>query len=442
MRRYLAIVFTAVALLSSCEKPGTSFSDKYVESVDVDTQNALRACVDVSFKSECRWSVSYWEKKLGPSSAKTTPVMSSSTTRVCLLDLSPVTKYEYKVNIENSTATETCEFETESFPEDFPVYPVVRTQLDVWKDGYVFQCEDEAPGYLTLCDFSAKVHWYDSYGKGIVNFDYDPKTGLIALLLGKKDAESPLSRLCEEIRVVDLAGKTVFSSPATGIFDGAHHWISFTEDGNLMFMCVEKENGGWADGFKVVDLKGNEIFKWSEFSSDYMRATSVGDDGQGNFYVTLAATTQVCKVDGKSGDVVYRYGAGGDIAMPEDLFFHSGAHSIIVYGPDKFSFYANGDPAKMDARGVFVTVDPSSRTGQYDLIAVQPAPQYSPDLGSVMVVDDETLLFCGTYPNPIPAFGMSRNLQFLSTSGAMVRNMTRSGISARAQYITDDQIVF
>jgi len=433
--------------------PGKSI----IQSVSVDaTSNALRANVTVSFQENCTWSVTYWETKLGQASAKTTKTVESTSNVVTLLHLTPVTEYQYQINVTGSGSTAVASFETDCVPEDLPVYPIFRTQTDVWRDGYFFQCEDTAPGYLTLCDFGPKIHWYDTYGKGVINFDYNPQTGLIALLLGKKTIDGcPVEYLCEEIRVVDMGGNIVFSTPTTGALEGAHHAIAFTPQGNLVFPCASISTSKvWTDGLKSIDITGKELFSWQQSAGDYTKVTCASADANGDYYASLGSLNQVCKIDGKTGAVVYTYGAEGDVTMdgekprgnvaaPYDVFYAEyGIHSLIVYEPDSFSFYANGTPAQMMSRAVFVNVNPNTKIGTYTLVAQQPVPQYSPDLGSVMMVDDQTLLFCGTYPNPIPAYGSLHNLQFLSAEGAMVRNFTRSGISARAQYITDNQIAW
>jgi len=471
MKKVFFLALSAL-LLVFCTKPEekpdiTPDPVETIESINVSTaENALRATVDVKANKACTYTIRFWKTELGEENAETTKEYSSETgLKASVKYLDPETDYQLQVITNDGWTSDVIDFKTSTLPEDLPVYSVIKSKDGDWLDGYIFQCDNKEPGYLTLCDYSGKVVWYDTYGQGIRTLFYEPETGLIYLSTGFKFDSTISDRFVAELIIADLDGNIIWKEvqPVESYDNSAHHEFRPDNNGNLIVLHSVlkeyKDEDCWGDGFTVRDRSGKVLFTWNHFkwlnpdesdyldwdlsTYDYVHCNSVAQDSNGDYYITMNWITEVWKVDGKTGEVIYRFGGHGDIALtgqeiagkttqPADKYLDGGLHSVVVLAPDYLLMYNNGrKTTEKLSRGVFVKIDPSTKTGYYERIIDEPSPQFSPSRSNVQIINDNLLMFCNTN---------SKRLFFCDMTGNVIRTMSREGISYRAYWFPADKL--
>lgn len=454
------IILTAFLLmLSGCSVEEDRF-DSYAESVTVSTMdNALRAKVEIQFREQCSYSIRYWEKEKGEESAHVTNVHEApdGLSVLTLKFLYPETDYQMQVVVNGKAHSKVVDFTTGSLPLDIPQYPVEVNDGKTWIDGYLMQWEANNSGYVTFCDFDGRIVWYESYGKPIRTAWYDEERQQIALLMGFKEGEDneDFYRLAEDILISDLDGNRVFFRKANdGFVPYAHHEFKITEEGNLLILSnVIKEfdltslgadtptTSVWGDGFYVCDYDGNILKTWDCFvgidpltadyinpvktSLDYVHANSIDIDSDGNYYMTFNRISELWKIDGKTGDVIYRAGVNGDVVLEDGEYPRGGLHAAVALAPDRILCYDNGRD-KGYSRALIYSIDPVSKTARYELVIDLPFEYSSSNRSNALIINEDVMFFCST---------VSAKAVFTDMKGNILRVINRSGISYRAYWI-------
>lgn len=446
-------------MLSGCSIDDGRF-DAYAESVSVSTlDNALRAKVEVKFREKCSFYIRYWEKDRREKSEHVTNVHEAheGSSELSLKFLYPETDYQMEIIVNGKVSSKVVDFTTGSLPLDIPQYPVEFSDGKTWIDGYLMQWEANASGYVTFCDFDGRIVWYESFGKPVRTAWYDEERQQIALLLGFKEGEDneDFYRLAEDILISDLDGNKVFFRKASNSFvPYAHHEFKITEDGNLLILSnMIKEfdltslgadtssTPVWGDGFYVCDYEGNILKSWDCFvgidpltadyidpvatSLDYVHANSVDVDSEGNYYMTFNRISELWKIDGKTGDVIYRAGVNGDVELEEGEYPRGGLHAAVALGPDRILCYDNGRD-KGYSRALIYSIDPALKTARYELVIELPFEYSSSNRSNALLINEDIMFFCST---------VSAKAVFTDMKGDILRVINRSGISYRAYWI-------
>lgn len=468
MKKLLLLILAFAISLSSCKKPDSGKDDEpYLKSVELDAEsNALRVGVSVTTSKDCHYSIICWEQAQGKEKACTTKIYSSATgLHGAVKYLKPNTAYSLLVKVqEDGSESEVIDFTTTALPEDLPVYELIKSTEGDKLDGYIFQCENSLPGYVTLCDYDGNVVWYDTYGKGIRTIFYDPATGYLLMTIGLLPRDPSIDRLCEDLVIADLDGNIILSKPSDSKFvEYVHHEFCITEDQKLIILANDvkqyNDRDCWGESFYVSDMQGNIEFSWNQWKefnpdkdswysydpsvNDYIHANSVTRDSNGDYYISMNWITEVWKISGKTGEVLYRFGEHGNVALTgqpiagntvwnPEKHLEGGIHSVTVIEPDYLLFYNNGRQTNAKiSRGVFVRIDPVSKKGYFERIIDLPKPQFSANRSNVQILPGNRLLFCNT---------AAKRLCVTDMEGNILRTISREDISYRAYWFPTDQL--
>ncbi len=453
-------ILAAVLVLQGCSRKEDSFA-YWAEEVAVSTQdNALRAQITLNLRQDCSYRVRYWQRSDESGTAATTSLQEgrAGSNVTTLKFLYPQTDYSFEILVEGSAArSRQVEFRTGSLPEDIPIYTVERTSpADRALPGCIMQLDSSSPGYVTFCDYDGNIVWYQSFGEGVRTGWFDPQTQRLAVMTGFKDGEDSedFLRLVNDFRVADLDGNILFHRKANeGFIENAHHEFKFLPDGRMIAVAnsvrefdlrsrgaAAESTPVWGDGFVVFDADGQIMQSWDcfgelspaevdyidpvKYSHDYVHANSVDADSEGNFYMTFNRISELWKIDGTTGEVLYRLGAHGDIGLEGGDYPTGGLHAATVLEPDLVLCYDNGSNRGY-SRAVIYRIDPVAKTARYELMINLDEAYSSKNRSNSQKISDDLYLHNGT---------VSGKLVFTDASGNVLRVLNRTGISYRAYY--------
>lgn len=448
MKKYLPIILLLLA--AGCQKEDPLTYDDFIESVSIaPTGNALRFQVEVSTKRDCSPIVEVREK--GTENWRSMPGLTA-------LFLYPETEYEYRVRV-GELAGEPASFSTGELPTEVPAYT-----LDVDnggpRDGYLMFAKENAPGYITFTDMQARVVWYERFeDEGVRCMHYDRAQGKIAVLAGHKDEEASTEmhrpRYGQHLYVIDLEGHLLSSFPTTSMYsEYPHHEVKLMPDGNLItveaaidFFDLSSVGGDshadvWGDGYVILSPEGKRIKSWNVFAAldlphnmdwlnpvlyqyDLVHANSVTWDSNGDYYMTFHYISEIWKIDGKTGEVVYRLGRHGNLTLDGE-YASGGFHAVIPLAPDKFLVNNNGAAMGDPTNAQVYEVNPATMTARRTLNVPSPKGYSSTNGGNVEILPDgQTLLFNIT---------QSKATVLTDMEGHLLKAFGRKNTSYRAFY--------
>lgn len=456
MKRQLTIV-AAVMLLLSCGKSADPevFAD-FASSVAVSsTDNALRYKVGLDFIRPCSYRIVYWKNSDGEESARKTRFYEAQAGREqrILKFLYPDTDYSFKVETEDGVFSDPYTFTTESIPAEVPVYHVILDEGGP-SEGLLLQWQATAPGYLTFCDMEGRVVWYEVFDQAVRHVYFDEGRGEFAILTGFREGVNSrqFQRLCDRILLVDLDGNRLIDWTASeDNVPYPHHDIKIMPDGNLIFFNAVVRNfdlsaiGGeadtpvWGDGFTILSRNGEVQKTWDIFCAidpvkdthlntlelyfDLVHGNSVAWDERGDFYITLNRHSELWKIDGKSGNVLWRFGEHGNLSFTGD-WPQGGLHSAVPLAPDRVLCYNNGGGDNPRSRAQIYNVGGGSASLELD-VAVD-SEYSSKDRSNVeMLPDGKTLMFAST---------LARKCTFTDMQGKPLKVISRTGIAYRSHW--------
>ncbi len=445
------LILSAVILLASCKPANPSGFAGYADAVTISpTSNSLRFKVEVNFTRKCNWCIQYWEVSKGRESARHTAFRhtDAGTDSQVLKFLYPDTEYEFCISLLDKWS-EPMRFKTGSLPADCPVYRVEKDG-DTGLKGFLMQWEASPSGYVTFSDIDGKVVWYEAFGEEIRVAWCDPAMNRLAVLTGFKEGDDKaFQRLCAHTVVTDLDGnRLLYWTSGKGNIEYPHHEIKILPDGNLLYVnnVVKTFPIGdvYGDGFTVISPEGNTVRQWDCFAelgdlsaeylnaakrvNDLIHANSVAVDSEGNWYMTFNAISELWKIDGTSGKVLYRFGVNGNVTLQEGDFPTGGLHAATVLAPDRILCYSNGRDIQRSS-AIVINVDPLSKTARYDLTITLPAEYSSRDRSNAQLLAEEGRMLLSSTT--------SRKAVFTDLEGNILRVISREGISYRSYWFND-----
>ena len=457
MRKFI-ISLAALLLLFSCNKPAVPevFSD-FASSVHVtSTDNALRFAVELDIQKSASYRIWYWKEADGEASAQVTNVYEGAPGKEqhILKFLYPDTPYVFKVEVGEGVFSENYSFTTGTIPPEVPVYHVLLNEGGP-SEGFLMQWQASNPGYLTFCDMEGKVVWYQVFDQQVRHVYFAPDRGEIAILTGFREGvgSKQFQRLCDKIKLIDLDGNTLIDWVASeDNVPYPHHDIKIMPDGNLIFFNAALKEfdltsiGGedhvtvWGDGFTILDRTGKVVKSWDLFGAidpvrdndylntltyyyDLVHGNSVSWDSEGNFYITLNRLSELWKIDGKTGDVLWRYGAHGNLAFDGEWPV-GGLHSSVPLAPNRVLCYNNGGGTDPCSRAQIYRVEGNTAIREMDVMV---ASEYSSkDRSNVeLLPDGKTLMFAST---------LARKCVFTDLEGKPLKVISRTGIAYRSHW--------
>ena len=450
---FLLILAGILFCMPSCNDNEHAVSIRHITTRTA-PDNVLRIPVTVDFSAPCTFTVTYWEQGHRSRQLTTPPVTTGGATgEVTLKFLKGRTTYEFQVNVAGGTSSKVYSFTTQPVPIDVPAFTLAKDQLGGRLDGYVLQWEASDPGYVTFCDMQGNVVWYQQFPEAIRTASYDPRTHTLQLMTGFAD-EHNHDRLCAHIIRTDLDGNVLLNqTPSDRTVRYPHHDFRLLPDGNFIFVNNVVRTfdlstiGGtaaqqvWGDGFTVLSPEGNVLKRWDCFAAidpvaddaylhttrvadDLIHANSVNQDVNGDFYMTFNRLSELWKIDGRTGRVLYRVGPHGNVSMPA-ADMASGLHSATPLAPDRVLCFDNGRKSGA-SRAIIYEVNPTAMTARATLSIRLPSDLSSTDRSNAQLLQDHSLMFFGST--------QGRASVITDLDGNLLWVLRRSGISYRSYY--------
>ena len=213
-------------------------------------------------------------------------------------------------------------------------------------------------------------------------------------------------------------------------------------DGNLLFFNAVVKDNLWGDGFTITDRTGKVLKEWDIFCAldpekdtylntevfgyDLVHGNSVNWDADGNFYITLNRLNELWKIDGTSGNVLWRFGEHGNLAFGGDWPL-GGLHSAVPLEPDRVLVYNNGAGENPRSRAQIYKVAGESASMEMD-VSVDTEYSSSDRSNVELLPDGKTLMFAST---------LARKCVFTDLEGTPLKVISRSGIAYRSHYFED-----
>ncbi len=463
--KYLALILLIV--LSACESDsnGDVKPAEVIKSIQagVRSDNALRVDVEIDFRQRVEYQIEYWKSGAEDNRKTTLPAEGVNTVTSTLVMLEPNTEYTFKVVASNEsvrTVSDTYTFTTQALPSGVPVYSMQTNTTNKEIPGYIMQIRMDKPGYITLTNSEGTVVWYQNMNKAVKVANFDPKTNTFAAILG----DHPLKEYTGDwIVIMDLYGNTQLDRESGELYP--HHDIRRLPNGDLIVVNyvpkpfdLTKWGGSenemvWGDGYTIMDTNGKIKTQWDCFvemdpredpkimdmvaitsvlenplyyREDWLHANSCNFDADGNFYMTFNWLNQMWKINHQTGQVDYRVGIDGNVELPEEGFT-GGIHTAMPLNPDKILVLDNG-MMKKSTRALIYEVDKGNKKANVTMNVGLSAELSTPYMGSVIIIDDNLLMFGST---------VACTVVYTDFQGNILRTITGHHQSYRAEYIAD-----
>jgi hypothetical protein len=412
-----------------------------IESTSVinNERSALKAVVKVNLSLPAQARVKFWPEGTTQENAKVSVVSSESRDHaIPLFDLQENTTYHYKVVINNENSDQSEEilsFTTASIPtfvKEF--YKESENQIVEQSEGYYLFASMTKPGSLYLVDKKGKIAWYRTTPNVIKAARLTKNNTVITL---EDNTDNPMGD-GNIILETSWAGDTVFYQTfGQGGFDKvAHHDVQLHPNGNMVFITNEMKDGLPGDGLLVLNRQGKKIWSWSTFDeitdidlSTYKQpwGNSLFIDKDNNYIVSFRSLSQVWKINGTTGDVMWKLGKNGNVTMnvESQFMFQHFAHRNKN---DEIMLFDNGDATRPQSRLISFTINESAKEATTRIDKFLPAEFYSMIMGSTSVLPDNTLL---------AASAVNGKIIKLDESGSVLWSLKTASRIYRVEYVID-----
>jgi len=420
---YIAACFFAI-FFAGCNNSGGNIIKEI--NIGLYKNNELRIQVDVSTTDPADAYVEYWPTKDSVGGKQTSSVSKNALShRLILCNIIPKTDYVYHIITVASGAKKVSKnytFKSHDLPmwlqEQFKAINTFPKLIPAeFKDGLMLVSKRYAPGIAYLVDYQGRIRWYhmvDGVGFKVAHFTKDHT---ILSILGTNDEPTSYG---SQILEVNLLGDTLLHlKKGQGDFKQTiHHEILKNDKNEIVTLFVDKRImdltsvGGSkkdtvaGDGIMVLDRQGKKMWQWSVFDTvdplkdphllktkkDWMHANSLNYDNDGNYIISFYNNGQIWKIDAQTGKVIWKFGKGGDIAMPAECDFTQ-AHAAHINAYGNLMFFDNGVEKRQS--GVFaLKLDEQNKTSKLDLHIKLPKEVFNGRMGSAYMINDTSVLVC------------------------------------------------
>ncbi len=327
-------------------------------------------------------------------------------------------------------------------PPTLPKFEIL-INTDKAFDGYIFLRESVSPGAQFMINKEGKIVWYQLSDTTILRV-YAPYEKSYLALYSEK-----------EIHEITYDGDTVLKlSYGEGGFDKTlHHEI--IKDSNNDILALTKEIipidlsklGGKqidtlkTDGIIKLSRTGAKLWNWSlehvldpltypdisKHKNDWGHANALFVDDDGHYLVSWRDFSQVWKINSKSGEIMWKYGAE-TISEMEDKFYHQ--HSITRNLDGDYMVLDNG-VAKIRSYSRAVGFNNAGDSFRNTLKIDLPDSLFTFKQGSVYQFAEDRFLFSSA---------MSKSLVVTNRIGDILW-MARSGHGYYRAYYLDREIL-
>lgn len=460
MKKVLCPLLLLAFIFAACSKDedGEAAPAELIRAITVAAQadNTLRIEVNLDFKKAVSYQIEYW-KAGDEASTRTTTFSDLVTTDKCtLLLLKAQSEYNFRVHARTDnqyTSSQVYKFTTGIVPSRVPTMSLLDDKMTQAMPGYLLITKNEKPGAVIMTDTEGEIVWYQLFDDPVRVATFDTLTQTISCIIGPNSYQPFAGK---RAYVTDLYGNVLLDKDIEQLMP--HHEIKRLPDGDLLLVHFTPKKfdltaqGGAkdqtvnGDGLMLMDIQGNIKWQWDCFTEvnpaddpkimgkieildmnyvdDWLHANSADRDKEGNYYITFNLTSELWKIDGKTGKVIYRLGKTGNVDMPQDAFMQ-GVHNVTALSPNQVMVFDNSQQLHF-SRGLTFSVDDATRkatlTQQITL-----SPEYgSAFQGSVQQLPDDLYLFGAT---------MSNTILFTDSKGDIMRSLKTMNQSYRTQYI-------
>ena len=160
-----------------------------------------------------------------------------------------------------------------------------------------------------------------------------------------------------------------------------------------------------------------------------MHANSLNYDKDGNYLISFYNNGQIWKIDAHTGKVIWKFGKGGDVAMPAECNFTQ-AHAAHINQQGNLMFFDNG--VEKNQSGVFaMKLDQANKTSKIDMHIQLPKQVFNGRMGSAYMINDTSVLVCCS----------KRHIMVLADrKGVLLWTMETAMPSYRAEFIKGDAL--
>ncbi|WP_299782618.1 aryl-sulfate sulfotransferase [uncultured Formosa sp.] len=438
--------------------------------------NALKIKIDVETSEGADAYIQYWTYT---NTAQTDSVISYSLIsreknlhHFMLVDVNLNTKYNFNVVVQKKSLkrnSKTYDFSTTRKIPWVPYYRNTDSISNVKFDGYLHFHSRQIPGYLFITNGEGKLA---SYYKNEDNFKVSKWTNR-ETLLGILSNDTLHFTNGKKIIEYDKFGNTLLEieTGKDNIEHSFHHEVDLDENGNVMTLVYNERImdlsavGGTktdtikGDGILVLNHKKEVVWEWSVFDvmnplddktilkskKDWLHANSLFKDKQGDYYVSFRNISQIWKINGKTGKLIWKLGGtDGDFIMPEDAVF-SGQHNIRINENNELVLLDNGNlrfkpgfkqasnrikmldiNAGSQSRLLTISLDTIQMKAKAKDIVPFPKKYFTHSQGSAEYINDSLVVFCSTNTNRIV---------FTNKNGNVLGNMPLEYSTYRVQYL-------
>ncbi|NRF39641.1 aryl-sulfate sulfotransferase [Pedobacter foliorum] len=430
--RIFAIGMMIIAIcVNSCTE-GAFSTFKNISLNETADGNSLRVAVQFSCaKSEDAY-IEYWingqKDKLN-----TTPVSTQrSDFKIVLTNLKFNSTYQYRIVSGNGGVrfeSDIYTFKTKDVPDQLLGLYHVNLQNEQklpteFKDGSMLVYNRETPGFIGMMDFQGTLRWYQRFNNTGVKVAHFTQNKTILSILAPMDYPTSYGN---EILELSLTGDTIFHLKK-GVMDfkqTIHHEILLNAKNQYVTLSAEEKLvdlravGGKeadtvkGDGILILDKSGKKIWSWSVFDAldplkeknilkeakDWMHANSLFIDTDGNYIISFYNNGQIWKVNATNKKVMWKFGKGGDFALPKGAEFDQG-HAVHINKQHNLMLFDNGTSKKRSQILAF-DLNPVSKQVSLKLQTQLQEGTFTDRMGSAYLINDDTILTCVSKQNQV-----------------------------------------
>lgn len=407
--------------------------------------NACQEKIHVELDKPASLFITYW-KSGDPQKFQTVETTKRISHDVHLLLLDAGTTYEYQIVIKKlfSVKSKVLSFQTRAQSPWLDYNWVQESKPhdeEAFGDGLIMICYARKPGYIAMVDAKGSIKWYWQVDDiGVRDATITPRGTVLAMLRPPKkdeidDKPKEHQQILQEIQKPMRRGKIGFAGAtalveidATGKtlwrldldqkedFKIIHHDARMDENNNIHTLYraklpydMTKVNGIGldtlgGDGILVMDTLGNEIWKWSvwdmwdiendslinDFAYDRFHMNALSFDTDGNYLVSVAIEDQIWKINSKTGELMWKFGKGGDFEMDTTSYF-SFQHAIHVNHEGDYMLFDN-NLFRKESRALSFELDAVAMTATTIINAPLPSTKYTSRMGNANLLENGNLL--------------------------------------------------
>lgn len=460
--RNLLFLLISITIVSCTENDDVSAGD-FIKSIQaaVQSENALRVDITIQLKKEASCRLNYWKEGDKLSKKQTSVLEAAISPVITLVFLEPETTYYFQVEVFSDGGTvisNEYKFTTEKLPLEVPTCSMISDNLKEDINGYVLLMQPENPGYVEVVNLEGIVVWYEKMNDNVIVATFDTNTNTFSCIIGNHPEKAYTGKT---LVVMDIYGNKLLKKNVEHMY--VHHDVRRLPDGRLVVVNYVPKTydlskyGGttnetvWGDGYSILDMEGNILEQWNcfgelnpqddpnimkivavtevldnpiKYREDWLHANSINFDSEGNFYMSFNWRSELWKIETNTGKVLYRVGKDGNVNLATEGIA-SGMHSVFPVSPNKVLVYDNG-LTNHTSRALLYNIDEVSGNVSVDLSVPLDIAYTSPYMSSVRFVNDNILLFGGTF---------SKCIVFTTREGEVLRTLTTMFQSYRADYI-------